>query len=446
MATDKTGETLSGVLYDTRTNVQMPFTETVHNHAQGGIATPVAGLQAATEGIPMDANATKVKVFDVDAFVAANKDEYSVYPTKIRLSSEDLPLVLASVTVTWNVINTSSVATHPSATISDFIGNGSLSLSPRSTTQATAGVMPVISPVFVETPGGNVDADVYLFYVGTRQLMKNLRARIARFVTRTGVTTTVNTTTNVFTATGAGIADTNEISFTTDGVMYGNMLEDTLYYARDISGSTFKIAATSGGTAIDVLAGGTGTLTVRFAVKAWPNFKPSRCRYALMGQQVSAQAGADINVALSASGPADARISISESSEAGSSNGFDSSLTTRTEDYPTCIHAAITLVTSLGSVASNILTYKQTATATATAHTPAITLDSDPTRIPAVTNTPAAVTLDATGTVFPDVLAATSGVTAIPTSGYYLKDVNLSSTELGQNYLSVTIVDFTQFA
>lgn len=46
---------------------------------------------------------------------------------------------------------------------------------------------------------------------------------------------------------------------TTDGDLPAGLATDTPYYVRDTSGDTFKLAATSGGSAIDITDTGTGT-------------------------------------------------------------------------------------------------------------------------------------------------------------------------------------------
>lgn len=57
--------------------------------------------------------------------------------------------------------------------------------------------------------------------------------------------------TDVFTSVAHGFADTNQIVFWGDTVPTG-LTEGTIYFARDCTTDTFKVAATSGGTAIDV--------------------------------------------------------------------------------------------------------------------------------------------------------------------------------------------------
>jgi hypothetical protein len=66
-------------------------------------------------------------------------------------------------------------------------------------------------------------------------------------------------TSDVFTAPGHGFADTNKVRLFGSSLPTG-VSEDTDYYVRDTSGDTFKLAATSGGDAIDITAAGIGEI------------------------------------------------------------------------------------------------------------------------------------------------------------------------------------------
>jgi len=80
---------------------------------------------------------------------------------------------------------------------------------------------------------------------------------------------TVNVSTNVFTSvTGYPYEDGDEITFSCSGnnntamgnvaTLPGGISEGTTYFVRDVSGATFKVAATEGGAAIDLTAASTG--------------------------------------------------------------------------------------------------------------------------------------------------------------------------------------------
>lgn len=61
----------------------------------------------------------------------------------------------------------------------------------------------------------------------------------------------VDTSTDVVTCQGHGYSDTATIVFY-GGVVPGGLVEGTVYYVRDATADTFKVAATSGGAAIDL--------------------------------------------------------------------------------------------------------------------------------------------------------------------------------------------------
>lgn len=85
------------------------------------------------------------------------------------------------------------------------------------------------------------------------------RAITVRFKAGYAVSFTANATTDVLTATGHPYVDTDMLQlYNTGGALPAGLTADTDYYARDVSGNTLKLAATSGGTAIDITGAGTG--------------------------------------------------------------------------------------------------------------------------------------------------------------------------------------------
>ncbi len=71
---------------------------------------------------------------------------------------------------------------------------------------------------------------------------------------------TVATGTEVFTVTSRTYTDADIVRVSNSGGNLPNELAiDTDYHVRDVSGSTFKLAATAGGAAIDITTAGTGT-------------------------------------------------------------------------------------------------------------------------------------------------------------------------------------------
>lgn len=75
---------------------------------------------------------------------------------------------------------------------------------------------------------------------------------------------TASTSTHEFTAVAHGFARGQEarISFGA-GTLPGGLSQNVVYYVRDVSGDTFKLAATAGGAAIDITSEGTGVHSIR---------------------------------------------------------------------------------------------------------------------------------------------------------------------------------------
>ncbi len=90
-----------------------------------------------------------------------------------------------------------------------------------------------------------------------------------------GASFTVDTGTNVVTSVAHGLSDTNQIVVITgpSGVLPAPLAENTTYFVRDAATDTFKLALTSGGTAIDITTAGSGVFSW---VPATAMLKPDR--------------------------------------------------------------------------------------------------------------------------------------------------------------------------
>jgi hypothetical protein len=74
---------------------------------------------------------------------------------------------------------------------------------------------------------------------------------------------TVNTGTDVITATGHTYVNGQRVRVSqSGGALPSPLVADTDYYVRDVATDTLKIALTSGGAAIDITTAGSGTLTI----------------------------------------------------------------------------------------------------------------------------------------------------------------------------------------
>lgn len=61
----------------------------------------------------------------------------------------------------------------------------------------------------------------------------------------------------------AGTATTAEVMFSSTGTVPAPLVAGTVYYARDITSTSFKVSSTDGGSAINITGAGTGTITVK---------------------------------------------------------------------------------------------------------------------------------------------------------------------------------------
>jgi uncharacterized phiE125 gp8 family phage protein len=89
---------------------------------------------------------------------------------------------------------------------------------------------------------------------------------IITYVAGYATTFTTAYSTNVLTLGNAVFADTDRVRVTSDqGDLPASLSTGTDYYVRDVSGSTCKLATSSGGTAYDLSDDGTGTHYIGFA-------------------------------------------------------------------------------------------------------------------------------------------------------------------------------------
>jgi len=118
----------------------------------------------------------------------------------------------------------------------------------------TGGIMPFGG---VSAPTGFLLCDASLFDMDSQG---NLADVIKDFYGRdTGSTFTADAGTDVITSTAHGLSDTNRVVVSTTGTLPGGLSVNTIYFVRDVTTNTFKLALTSGGAAIDITSAGTGT-------------------------------------------------------------------------------------------------------------------------------------------------------------------------------------------
>lgn len=74
-----------------------------------------------------------------------------------------------------------------------------------------------------------------------------------------GATFTADAGTDVCTSSSHGLANGDVLLLTTSNTLPGGLAVETPYFVRDVTTHTFKLAATSGGSAINITSTGTGT-------------------------------------------------------------------------------------------------------------------------------------------------------------------------------------------
>lgn len=135
-----------------------------------------------------------------------------------------------------------------------------------------------IGRVFRNSTTGNVDVDggfgrrgVVLRpgeHVGCNGQSWYPMKRYDQSSTTTPKPLTVNIDTDVFTSAGHGWEDGQAVLVDGTEILMPPMMRDVQYFIRDKTTDTFKLAATAGGTAINVATGGTGTFSIVAAPKS----------------------------------------------------------------------------------------------------------------------------------------------------------------------------------
>lgn len=116
----------------------------------------------------------------------------------------------------------------------------------------------------VTDAGGTIRTTEAYFYQYPASFLANITdSFVVSYNGTASWSATVNVSTNVFTATGAAL--TNDTPVYIRGTAIGNLNANTVYYVVSASGDTFSIAATPGGSAIDVA----GTFTSARVVLAY---------------------------------------------------------------------------------------------------------------------------------------------------------------------------------
>jgi hypothetical protein len=425
------GDILTGAEYDPRKNILHPFIQEMlaYSGDQNAARTTGAEGTAGLSQTPQDANQALTRAYSIAAIQSALLGLTYSWPSK---SDIPLPDVLTGLDVTYNVNMGDGSTTHPvSQQGATFVGGGSISINPRSHAQASAAIIPDVQPLISTVWSRELDTMNYAFYVVGNATMLQVLALVTQIINPAKTTVTITIASpGVVTWSGNTLANGNTVMFTTTGTLPTGITANTIYFVVGLSGSTFNVALTKDGSAINTSGSQTGVHSAVSAVRPLPVFQTVYWTITMFGQQVSISADAD-SIATYSYNNGNSAASYAW----GNGNSQESGVTVRTLRIGPVINAAITGYSS---------TQSETVTATVTANTLAIDFNGS-TVVNAITNAPTATSTTITATVAPDSLSATP-VAAIPTSGLYLTECNANIDDYGTLQIHAAVIDFSIFA
>lgn len=203
-------------------------------------------------------------------------------------------------------------------------------------------------------------------------------------------------------------------------------------WARDIPVTHYVFYLPANFTASDVLAK-LQTITGQ-TVNPWPVFRPVSHTFTLIGKQLSLTVSADTRVASSFN---DGGAGYTKTYEFGSSQNRQVGGTVRSVRLPPTIHGAINLTGATQSASVSVDVDANT--------TPVFMNGSE--FIEGIENDPPIVTEEIEGSVSPSSLSATTGATAIPSSGLYLHGrIDSNLYEWGYYQVHAVVVDFANLS
>jgi hypothetical protein len=207
-------------------------------------------------------------------------------------------------------------------------------------------------------------------------------------------------------------------------------------------------------TESDILTKLSGVTYFNASVSAWPIFRPVAHTVVLKGQQVSLRANCRAKQYLTFSGDGATLSSYAFELIPGNDpdndytqgvitgklnegNATEVGLSNQIVTIPPTIHALITF-------SSNTLSKTASVTVSAKIRAATVTGLLSGT-LNAINNSPGTQTATAEANIYPTSLPATN-VTAIPTSGLYLVDLQSSFVESGVSFVHATVINASQFA
>lgn len=416
------GDLLQGQQYLVEDDIIAPFTQQMMDKAA---ADTLVGAPA-LEITPHDYNASLVRTYNLADIQAAFADSYLSSPIQV---SFELPRVLLALPLTCDI----SSGNGSSTTTADGLTSGesvSLSLSPRSSATSSASVMPDVQPDIKEYWTNDIQCTELVFYTSANPTVDTIHSKVTPLIA-VGTTVTVTIASpGVVTWTAHGMANGDAVVFRTTGALPTGLLPNTKYYISSVATNTFRVSATSGGTAINTSGSQSGVHTGYHSVKPWPIFQPKAHTITLTGKSLSGTGEAAVQQSVSIAG---SDVSVAYSITEGSS--LQAGLTIKTVRIPPTLHGAITL-SFPGAYSQAVVAgadVNMTGSLTGGSHWPPQEAHSG------------VVGGYATASFSPASFSATTPA-AVPTSGLYVLKQDSQFYRYGLNQVRVVVVDMAQFS
>lgn len=417
--------------FDRERNLIFPYTEQVINHTMGESVSQVG--DELTEIVRIDANAVRIRVYDLSALSAFvdEDDQYTATPSAI---SFNVPPTLVSLTTSFNENKGNGQSNSGVTGNTSAVGaSAHIAQNPRATASASAATLVDVLSVIRPNIADDVPAITYWFYRRGNVTANEVRAKVTRLAV-TGATFTVTVASpGVLTSTLHGFSAGDEVVLTTTGALPTNLTSNTvIYFVKTVPTSdTLTLSLTAGGSSINTTGTQSGIHKIRRAIKTWPHWKPEQVQILCKSQEASIQQSAEVTSSVTATAT-EAAISWWLADGDATSRGASNKMIT----LPPTLHNTIT-------ISSTSLTSTITVDADAVSY--AVVVDGT-TWLTAKTSQPTQLSKTVVASITPTSVTATSGFTDVPTSGLYMRapDGNLDIFDLV--LYRVTVVDFAYFA
>lgn len=429
------GEILSGQSYDKGKNITIPFKQEMVPYSANASNVRVTGFEGNStfELIPQDANQAQSKDYDIAEIQAAI---LSLSYSWFSYTSLSLPDTLTGINVTYSTNSGNGSSSHPAANMmAAFVNGGTISINPRSHSQASAAIIPDIQPLVSSVWTQELPTMNYVFYTLGNNTLEGILARVTQVIAPTSTTVTIsNASPGVVSWASNGLVNGQTVLLSTTGTLPAPLVTTRVYYVVSASSGTIELALTKGGAAINTTTAGSGTHHGVLSVQPFPVFKTAYYTITSIGQQISVSADADAIATLNASFDGSSR---GASSAYGTGTSQEAGNTVRTLRIGPVINGLITPSITGSSTA--------TVTADATATTVALVLNGT-TEVPAISSNTASQSGTVTASLSFSTIAATP-IPAIPTSGLYLVPGTTSGLDdYGTLQVHAAVLDFSIFA